>query len=108
VRNFIEFPPPQRTGTRRNIASGHVKENATNRPRIPRRDFLKACVAAGAAAGSLPAGSLFGSGSTPTLDPKGLPIMTLGKTGAVVPRFGVGSFDDAGCFAGLQLWGAVK
>jgi len=61
-----------------------------NRPRIPRREFLKACVAAGAAAKSGSVRNLFGSGPNPTLDSKGLPTTTLGKTGVLVPRIGVG------------------
>lgn len=64
------------------------------RDRIRRREFLKsmATVAAGGAAvpalnGAVP----FGSAASPKgLDPKGLPTATLGKTGAVVPRIGLG------------------
>jgi aryl-alcohol dehydrogenase-like predicted oxidoreductase len=54
--------------------------------RIGRRDFLKT-VAAAAAAGAA-ARPLRGSG--PAFDAKGLPTATLGKTGAVVPRIGIG------------------
>ncbi len=65
-----------------------------SKSRIGRRDFLKsmATVAAGGAAvpalnGAVP----FGSAASPKgLDPKGLPTATLGKTGAVVPRIGLG------------------
>ena len=78
-----------------------------NRPHIPRRDLLRAYVAAGADAESLPERGLFGSGPNPTLDPKCLRAMPFGKMGIIVPRIGAGSFDDTGCFAGLHLWRAA-
>lgn len=58
--------------------------------RIGRRDFLRACVAAGAAAKTVVSSRLFGGTTEPAFDPKGLPTVTLGKTGAVVPRIGIG------------------
>jgi len=62
--------------------------------RIRRRDFLKtvaAAAAAGAAVPSLRGTVPFGNGpSTAGLDAKGLPTVTLGQTGAVVPRIGIG------------------
>ncbi len=57
--------------------------------RIGRRDFLKT-VAAAAALPSLKGTTPSGNGSLPAFDAKGLPTMTLGKTGAVVPRIGIG------------------
>jgi len=60
------------------------------RKTLPRRDFLKSCAAAAATAGSLPLGNLFPNEPGPAFDPKGLPTVTLGKTGAVVPRIGIG------------------
>ena len=57
--------------------------------RIGRRDFLKT-VAAAAALPSLKEAALAGSGSLTAFDAKDLPTVTLGKTGAVVPRIGIG------------------
>jgi aryl-alcohol dehydrogenase-like predicted oxidoreductase len=65
-----------------------------SRHEIRRRDFLKTVAAAAAAGG---AASPLG-GAIPRADPfaaaafdaKGLPTVTLGKTGAVVPRIGIG------------------
>jgi uncharacterized protein len=57
--------------------------------KIGRRDFLKT-VAAAAALPSLKGTPLSGSGPLPALDAKGLPTATLGKTGAIVPRIGIG------------------
>ena len=61
-----------------------------SRSPIPRRDFLKSVVAAAAAAKTATARRLFGAAAGPALDAKGLPTVTLGKTGAVVPRIGLG------------------
>lgn len=62
--------------------------------RIGRRDFLKSMAAAAAGGAAVPAlnGAVpFGSApSAKGFDPKGLPTATLGKTGAVVPRIGLG------------------
>jgi aryl-alcohol dehydrogenase-like predicted oxidoreductase len=57
---------------------------------LPRRAFLKSLVTAAAAAKAARPGRLFGSASGPVPDAKGLPTATLGKTGAVVPRIGLG------------------
>jgi hypothetical protein len=60
-----------------------------SRHQIRRRDFLKTVAAAAAAGAAVP--SLRGtipSGDSP--DAKELPTVTLGKTGAVVPRIGIG------------------
>lgn len=69
--------------------------------RIGRRDFLKTIAAAAAAVpalrGTVPPGNdpavnpkgAAASGGSP-FDAKGLPTVTLGKTGAVVPRIGIG------------------
>jgi predicted aldo/keto reductase-like oxidoreductase len=54
--------------------------------RIGRRDFLKT-VAAAAAGGAAVRPS---KDRAPAFDAKGLPTVTLGKTGAVVPRIGIG------------------
>jgi len=61
-----------------------------SRSRMPRRDFLKTLVASAAAVKSLSAGDLAGSGPKPAYDAKGLPTAVLGKTGAEVPRIGIG------------------
>lgn len=64
------------------------------RDRIGRRDFIKsmaAVAAGGAAAPALKGAGPFGSGLSPKgFDAKGLPTVALGKTGAVVPRIGLG------------------
>jgi len=60
--------------------------------RIRRREFLKTMGAAAGAAGTVALGGLgcrAGAGSG-GFDAKGLPTVTLGKTGAVVPRIGIG------------------
>jgi aryl-alcohol dehydrogenase-like predicted oxidoreductase len=59
------------------------------RSRLGRRDFLKT-LAGGAALGPVLGKRLLGEGRTAAFDPKGLPTAVLGKTGAVVPRIGVG------------------
>ncbi|MGZ5498769.1 MAG: twin-arginine translocation signal domain-containing protein, partial [Candidatus Aminicenantales bacterium] len=58
-----------------------------SRHQIRRRDFLK--TVAVAAAGAVP---LAGKGKIPAsgFDAKGLPTALLGKTGAPVPRIGIG------------------
>ncbi len=61
-----------------------------SRSSIARRDFLKSMAAGAAAAKAVAARALFGAGPGPALDAKGLPTVTLGKTGAIVPRIGVG------------------
>jgi hypothetical protein len=61
-----------------------------SRSRMPRRDFLKTLAASAAAVKSLSAGDLAGSGPKPSCDAKGLPTAVLGKTGAEVPRIGIG------------------
>jgi hypothetical protein len=61
-----------------------------SRARIPRRDFLKSIVTAAAAAKSAAVTNLFGGPPPPGLDAKGLPTAALGKTGANVPRIGIG------------------
>ncbi len=61
-----------------------------NRPRMPRRTFLKTIAATAAAVKSVSAGDLVGSGPKQGYDAKGLPTAVLGKTGAVVPRIGIG------------------
>lgn len=58
--------------------------------RMPRRTFLKTIAATAAAVKSVSAGDLVGSGPKPAYDAKGLPTAVLGKTGAVVPRIGIG------------------
>jgi uncharacterized protein len=59
-----------------------------------RREFIKSMAAVAAGGAAVPAlnGAVpFGSAPSPKgLDPKGLPTVTLGKTGAVVPRIGLG------------------
>lgn len=57
--------------------------------RIGRRDFLKT-LAAAAAVPALGRTGPDGGGPAAAFDAKGLPTMTLGKTGAVVPRIGIG------------------
>lgn len=61
---------------------------------MDRRDFLKACVTATAAAGGLSGGNLLGSpGGRPaaaSYDAKGLPTRVLGKSGIAVPVIGFG------------------
>jgi predicted aldo/keto reductase-like oxidoreductase len=57
---------------------------------LPRRAFLKSLVTAAAAAKAVKPGRLFGRVPGEAPDAKGLPTATLGKTGAVVPRIGVG------------------
>jgi predicted aldo/keto reductase-like oxidoreductase len=59
-------------------------------PRIGRRAFLKAVAAGAASAKTVLGGRLFGGVPGPAYDAKGLPTATLGKTGAVVPRIGIG------------------
>ena len=66
--------------------------------RIARRNFIKTCVTATAAAGALPAGKLLlgaGKGAagfpSASLDAKGLPTRVLGKSGIAVPIIGVGT-----------------
>jgi len=61
-----------------------------SRSRIARRDFLKSLVTAAAAI--KPAAALALSGGVPVsqFDAKGLPTVTLGKTGVKVPRIGIG------------------
>jgi len=54
-----------------------------------RRDFLKACAASTAALGALSSREAL-PGLQAVLDAKGLPTVTLGKTGLVVPRIGIG------------------
>ena len=54
-----------------------------------RRDFLKTCAASTAAIGALGSRDLLPSQKT-IYDAKGLPTVTLGKTGIVVPRIGIG------------------
>src|SRR5512136_1688538 len=61
-----------------------------NDSRIGRRAFLKAVAAGAASAKTVLGGRLFGGIPTPAYDAKGLPTVTLGKTGAVVPRIGIG------------------
>ena len=65
-----------------------------SRERIRRRDFLKtmaAAAAVGTTASSLRGAVPFGGRSISSgLDAKGLPTMTLGKTGVAVPRIGIG------------------
>jgi len=61
-----------------------------SRSPVPRREFLKSVLAAAAAAKTATARRLFGASAGPALDAKGLPTVTLGKTGAVVPRIGIG------------------
>lgn len=61
---------------------------------VGRRDFLKACLVATAAAGSLPSNRLFAdaflSGPVSNFDSKGLPTRILGRTGVSVPVIGFG------------------
>ena len=66
--------------------------------RMDRRNFIKTCVTATAAAGALPAGKLLlGAGKGPagfpsgSLDAKGLPTRVLGRSGIAVPIIGVGT-----------------
>ncbi|MBN2206176.1 MAG: twin-arginine translocation signal domain-containing protein, partial [Candidatus Aminicenantes bacterium] len=63
-----------------------------SRSRMPRREFLKtlAATAAVATAGKAEARAIAGAGTPSALDAKGLPTVVLGKTGAVVPRIGIG------------------
>ena len=61
-----------------------------SRSRMPRRDFLKTIAASAAAVKSLSAGDLAGGGPKPDYDAKGLPTVVLGKSGAKVPRIGIG------------------
>ncbi len=70
-----------------------------SRERIRRRDFLKtmaAAAAVGTTASSLRGTGPLGGGlnanraASAVLDAKGLPTSTLGKTGVVVPRIGIG------------------
>lgn len=61
-----------------------------SRSRMPRRDFLKTLAASAAAVRTLSAGNLDGGGPKPGFDARGLPTVILGKTGAEVPRIGIG------------------
>jgi len=61
-----------------------------SRPRMPRRDFLKTIITTAAAVKSVSAGNFIGNGPKPGFDAKKLPTVVLGKTGAVVPRIGIG------------------
>jgi hypothetical protein len=61
-----------------------------SRTGIRRRDFLKTIVAAAAAGKSVSTVGLAGTSPRPGFDAKGLPTATLGKTGAAVPRIGIG------------------
>jgi aryl-alcohol dehydrogenase-like predicted oxidoreductase len=61
-----------------------------NRSCLPRRAFLKSLVTAAAAAKTVTVGKLFGAAPESAPNAKGLPTAILGKTGAVVPRIGVG------------------
>jgi aryl-alcohol dehydrogenase-like predicted oxidoreductase len=61
-----------------------------SRSPVPRREFLKSVVAAAAAAKTAAARGLFGAAPGTAPAAKGLPTVTLGKTGAVVPRIGIG------------------
>lgn len=60
--------------------------------KIRRREFLKTLGAAAGAAGTAAAGGLFcrPGAASGGFDAKGLATVTLGKTGAVVPRIGIG------------------
>ena len=57
---------------------------------IKRRDFLKACLTATAAVGTLSCKGIFSSKKTNPYDPKGLPTRILGKTGVEIPLLVVG------------------
>jgi aryl-alcohol dehydrogenase-like predicted oxidoreductase len=70
--------------------SGFKEGHAMSRNRTTRREFLKTIAATAAAIKSVSAGSLAASGPPSTHDAKGLPTAVLGKTGAVVPRIGIG------------------
>jgi len=61
-----------------------------SRSPIARRDFLKSVAAGAAAARTALAGDPPRSAPGPVPSAKGLPTVTLGKTGAVVPRIGIG------------------
>jgi len=61
-----------------------------SRTRIRRRDFLKTMVAAAAAGKAVSAPGLAVSAQSRGFDAKGLPTAVLGKTGAAVPRIGIG------------------
>jgi aryl-alcohol dehydrogenase-like predicted oxidoreductase len=63
---------------------------AMNNKSLERRDFIKTCLTAAAAAGSGPFKKLFSGQSGPSYDAKGLPTAILGKTGVKVPRIGIG------------------
>jgi hypothetical protein len=55
-----------------------------------RRDFLKTCAASTVALGALGSSCDLLSSEKTGYDAKGLPTVTLGKTGLVVPRIGIG------------------
>jgi aryl-alcohol dehydrogenase-like predicted oxidoreductase len=61
-----------------------------SRTRIRRRDFLKTMVAAAAAGTAVSRPAQAGTASPAAYDAKGLPTVTLGKTGVAVPRIGIG------------------
>jgi aryl-alcohol dehydrogenase-like predicted oxidoreductase len=61
-----------------------------SRQLMPRRAFLKSVVTAAAAAKATSVAGLFAGAPSAAYDAKGLPTATLGKTGAVVPRIGIG------------------
>jgi len=58
--------------------------------KMDRREFIKSCAAATAAAGAFACGGKSPSPTTLAYDPKGLPTRTLGRTGIRVPLLVVG------------------
>jgi hypothetical protein len=67
-----------------------MSENKPGGPTMNRRDFVKSFAAATAGAAALAAAPRASAQGGPAYDPKGLPTVVLGKTGARVPRIGIG------------------
>jgi uncharacterized protein len=90
---LLSSPVPFRISISKSPIGETAREGDAMSPsKIRRREFLKSLGAAAAAAKSVAAGVMSGACAGPKsgFDAKGLPTVTLGKTGAAVPRIGIG------------------